>query len=156
MVMLYVWSAAIFISQRNYCRSELTSPLSVDVDFDVGLLERSPFEVFPVAAALDLALRTLLTSGLFFATLESFGFTRHAACKISQSVHVRLGSLYTYLFDQICPRGPKFRLKDIPLRLLDCFGLGGPSLGAAVDCFRTGAFLVVDEACLRAPLATGG
>lgn len=47
-------------------------------------------------------------------------------------------------------------LRDIPLRLLDCFGFGGPSLGAAVDCLRTGAFLVVVEACLRAPLATGG
>ena len=74
-----MWLAALFACQRDDVMVKLTSPLSVDVHFNVGLFEWPPFKVFPVAAALDLALRTLLTSGLLFATLESFGFTRHAA-----------------------------------------------------------------------------
>jgi hypothetical protein len=70
--------------------------LPVDVHFDVGLLEWPPFEVLPVAAALNLALRTLLASGFLFATLQSFGFARYAACRISRSVRVRLARLCTY------------------------------------------------------------
>ena len=74
-----------------------TSLLSVDVDFDVRLLEWSPFEVLPVASAFNLALRTLLTSRFLFATFQSFGLARYAACKFSQSVHVRLARLCSYI-----------------------------------------------------------
>ena len=47
-----------------------TSLLSVDVCFDVGLFERTPFEVFSVTAALDLALCALLASRFLFATFQ--------------------------------------------------------------------------------------
>jgi hypothetical protein len=70
--------------------------LPVNVHLDVGLLEWPPFEVLPVAAALNLALRTLLASGLLFATLQSFGFARYAACRMSRSVRVRLARLCIY------------------------------------------------------------
>lgn len=65
-----------------------TSLLSVDIRFDVGLFERTPFEVFPVTAALDLALCALLASGFLFATFQSFCFTRYTACNVELSVHV--------------------------------------------------------------------
>jgi hypothetical protein len=84
----------------NFCQNSQpirTSLLPVDVHFDVRLLEWPPFEVFPVASALNLALRTLLASRFLFATLQSFGFARYAACKIAQSVHVRLARFSSYI-----------------------------------------------------------
>ena len=65
-----------------------TSLLSVDVGFDVGLFEWAPFEVFPVTAALHLALCALLTSRFLFATLQSFRFASHAAWDVTLSVHI--------------------------------------------------------------------
>jgi hypothetical protein len=60
-----------------------TSLLSVDVGFDVGLFEWTPFEVLPVTAALDLALCALLASRFLFTTFQSFRFARYAACDVA-------------------------------------------------------------------------
>jgi hypothetical protein len=65
-----------------------TSLLSVDVCFDVGLFERTPFEVFSVTAALDLALCALLASRFLFAAFQSFRFARYTACDFASSAHV--------------------------------------------------------------------
>jgi hypothetical protein len=59
-----------------------TSLLSVDVRFDVGLFEGTPFEIFPVAAALNLALCALLASRFLFTAFQSFRFARYAACDV--------------------------------------------------------------------------
>jgi len=58
-----------------------TSLLLLNGYLDIRFLERAPFEVFLVAAAFDMSLRALLTSGLLFAALETFRFARQAACE---------------------------------------------------------------------------
>lgn len=60
-----------------------TSLLAVDVRFDVGLFKWTPFEVFPVTAALNLTLCALLASRFLFTTLQSFCFARHTACDVA-------------------------------------------------------------------------
>lgn len=141
------------ISELQQRHRRHTSFLPVNVRLNVGLLERPPFEVFPIAAALDLAFGALLASRLLFATFQSFGFASHAACEVIPSVHAQ-----RYL----CASAPRpcfvqnawRNSENIPLRLFDCLGFGGPSLLLGADGFRaTGAFFVD---CLRAPLATGG
>ena len=104
--------------------SRRTSLLPVDVHFDVRLLERPPFEVFPVATTLDLALCTLLASGFFFATLQSFGLARYAACRIARSVHVRLARLCIYVKDETLLKRPRRDAEEYTVATLGLFRLG--------------------------------
>ena len=62
--------------------------LSIDIDLDVGLFERSPFEVFLVTAAFNVPSGALLTAGLFLTALQTFGFACYATCPRFKSVHV--------------------------------------------------------------------
>lgn len=104
--------------------SVLTSLLLVNVHFDVGLLERPPFEVLPVASAFDLSLRTLLAPGLFFATLQSFGFARYAACKIARSAHVPLARLCIY--GEALLKRPRKNTERYTIATLGLLRLGRP------------------------------
>ena len=63
-----------------------TSLLSVDVDLDVRLLERAPFEILLVTTTFHISSCTLLTPRLLFTTFQSFRFTRHASCSQTPSV----------------------------------------------------------------------
>lgn len=54
--------------------------LPVNVDLDIGLLERTPFEVLFVTATVYVPFPALLASGLLFTALQAFCFTRNASC----------------------------------------------------------------------------
>jgi hypothetical protein len=77
-------------------RPTLTSLLPFEVRFDVGFLEWPPFEVLLVSTALNLALRTLLATGLLLAALQSFVFACYTACKNAPSVRVQLACFCIY------------------------------------------------------------
>lgn len=81
-----------------------TSFLPIDVRLDIGLLERPPFEVFPIAAALDLAFGALLASRLLFAAFQSFGFASHAAYEVIPSVHAQPWLMRLCCCSQVPPK----------------------------------------------------
>jgi len=121
--------------------SRRTSLLPVDVHFDVRLLERPPFEVFPVATTLDLALCTLLASGFFFATLQSFGLARYAACRIARSVHVRLARLCIYVKDETLLKRPRRDAEEYTVATLGLFRLGRPISSGSSRLLAYGSLL---------------
>jgi hypothetical protein len=73
-----------------------TSLLAVDVYFDSSFFERSPLEVFLVATALHLSLRTLLAARLLFVTLQTFRFACYAAWEESYQ-HTSRSDLRAYV-----------------------------------------------------------
>lgn len=105
-------------------RPGITSLLTVNVDFDVGLFKRAPFEVLPVAAAFDLSLCALLASWLLFAAFQSFGLTRYTACESSRSVHRRLGS--PHAGDEALLKRPRRVFEICTVATLGLLGLGSP------------------------------
>ena len=68
--------------------TKLTSLLPVDMNLNIRLFERAPFEILLVTTTLDISASTLLTPRLLFTTLQSFRFARHAACVQTPSVRL--------------------------------------------------------------------
>lgn len=115
-----------------------TSLLPIKVYLDIGLFKRAPLEVLLVTTTFHVPPRTLLTSWLLFAALESLRFARHTACKTSLSAR----SSRIFAVSHALEVG-----EYVPLRLLLCFGL--TTLGPSAP-LPTGPLVMPPLPCLRA------
>lgn len=117
----------------------LASILTVDIDFDVCLLERPPFEVFFVSTAFYVPPCTLLAFRLLFSAFQSFRFAGNASCVqscLALTTTLNLtGSLKVLRLSDI-------HKIDIPLRLLDCLGF---ATAPSAFGFREAAFFAADD-----------